>query len=131
MITITAAARQQLADILAAQDGTDHCLRLAIAGRGPQGFEYELTLLRLHEKSPTDAVVASDDLTVLIDAASVENLNGATLDYVQQPGGHGFKIDNPNPLWRDPVALRCSASSTPRSTRGGDAWRLRGAARRP
>lgn len=106
MITITEAARKQLAEILAAQEEKDHYLRLAISGRGPQGFEYELSLLREHEKSAEDLVVETGALTVLVDAGSVENLQGATLDFVEQPGGQGFKVDNPNPLWRDPVALK-------------------------
>src|SRR5262245_9792947 len=106
MITITEAARKQLSEILASQEGSDHCLRLAISGRGAQGFEYELTLLRLDEKSATDLVVSSGDLTVLVDGPSQEDLTGATLDFVLQAGGQGFKIDNPNPLWRDPVALK-------------------------
>ena len=106
MITITDAARKQLAEVLAAQEGSGHSLRLAIAGRGPQGFEYELTLLRADEKSDADLEVESGALTVLVDAASADNLRGATLDYVQQAGGYGFKIDNPNPVWRDPIALK-------------------------
>ena len=106
MITITEAARRQLAEILAAQDDKDYRLRLAVTGRGPHGFEYELALLREHEKSADDAVVTSADLTVLLDAKSLDQLKGSTLDYVEQPGGYGFKIENPNPLWTDPVALK-------------------------
>ncbi len=106
MITITDAARQQLAEILASQDEKDYCLRLAVTGRGPHGFEYELALLRELEKSGDDVVVKSDGITVLLDAKSLDNLKGATLDYVEQAGGFGFKIENPNPLWTDPVALK-------------------------
>jgi iron-sulfur cluster assembly accessory protein len=80
MITITDAARKQLAEVLAAQEGSGHSLRLAIAGRGPQGFEYELTLLRADEKSTEDMEVESGALSVLVDAASADNLRGATLD---------------------------------------------------
>ncbi len=106
MITITDAARKQLAEVLAAQEGSNHSLRLAIAGRGPQGFEYELTLLRADEKTDADLVVESGALPVLVDSNSADDLRGATLDYVQQPGGYGFKVDNPNPVWRDPIALK-------------------------
>jgi Fe/S biogenesis protein NfuA len=42
---------------------------------------------------------------VMVDAASAGNLTGASVDYVEGPQGSGFKIDNPNPLWSDPVAL--------------------------
>ncbi len=106
MITITEAAQKQLAEVLADQDEKDYCLRLAVTGRGPQGFEYELSMLREHEKPADDIVVAGGAVTVLVDAKSVDRLKGATLDYVEQQGGYGFKIDNPNPLWTDPVALK-------------------------
>jgi Fe/S biogenesis protein NfuA len=106
MITITDAAKKALAEALAQQEEKDYCLRLSITGRGPNGFDYELTLLREHEKADDDLVVHSDELTLLIDAPSADNLKGSTLDHVQQPGGYGFKIDNPNPLWTDPVAIK-------------------------
>jgi Fe/S biogenesis protein NfuA len=106
LIHITETAEKQLKEIIAAQEAGEHCLRLAISGRGPQGFEYELSLLRMEEKNPSDLVVELAGLTVFIDADSAENLQGSTLDFVQQPGGHGFKVDNPNPLWQDPVALK-------------------------
>jgi Fe/S biogenesis protein NfuA len=106
MIQITENALKQLQEIIAAQEGGEHCLRLAISGRGPQGFEYELSLLRLEEKNPEDLRVEISGLSVFVDANSAENLQGSTLDFVQQPGGHGFKVENPNPLWRDPVALK-------------------------
>jgi Fe-S cluster biogenesis protein NfuA len=41
---------------------------------------------------------------VLIDAQSVPLVQGSTIDYVEEHGAGGFKIDNPNPLWSDPVA---------------------------
>jgi Fe/S biogenesis protein NfuA len=106
MIPITAAAQKQLAETLAAQDEKDYCLRLSVTGRGPQGFEYELALLRQHERPENDLVVETDTITVLVDPGSADNLKGATLDYVEQQGSYGFKIDNPNPLWTDPVALK-------------------------
>ena len=106
MITITPAARKQLAEILASQEEKDYCLRLSVTGRGPQGFEYELSMIREHEKPADDIVVESDPITVLVDSESVERLKGSSLDYVEQQGGYGFKIDNPNPLWTDPVALK-------------------------
>jgi Fe/S biogenesis protein NfuA len=106
MISISEAAQKQLREIIASQEAGEHCLRLAINGRGPYGFEYELSLLRPEEKEPSDVVVEASGLTVFVDAASVENLQGATLDFVEEPGSHGFRVENPNPLWRDPVAVK-------------------------
>ncbi|UCE01796.1 MAG: iron-sulfur cluster assembly accessory protein [Candidatus Latescibacterota bacterium] len=106
MITITDAAKKELAEALAQQEENDYCVRLSISGRGPSGFDYELLLLHEHEKADDDVVAYSDEMTVLFDAQSADNLKGCTLDYVELPGGYGFKIDNPNPLWTDPVAIK-------------------------
>jgi Fe/S biogenesis protein NfuA len=39
-----------------------------------------------------------------MDARSAPHLVGTTVDYVEAPSQSGFKIDNPNPLWNDPLA---------------------------
>ena len=41
---------------------------------------------------------------MLIDADSAPLVEGARIDFVEGPRESGFKIDNPNPLWSDPVA---------------------------
>lgn len=106
MIHVTETARQQIQEILESQDEQDLCVRIAITGRGRSGFEYELTLLAADERDPGDLEQTMDGFTLLVDGAHAKDLANATLDYVEQDGGMGFKIDNPNPLWRDPLALR-------------------------
>jgi Fe/S biogenesis protein NfuA len=46
-----------------------------------------------------------DGLKVFIDPETVPNLTGSTLDLTEIDGQQGFKIDNPNPLWNDPVSM--------------------------
>lgn len=79
-------------------------LRLAVAGRGPFGFQYALGLVPPDDRNPGDTIVDLDDLQVLIDSESAPKLQDSTLDYVEDLPQGGFKIDNPNPLWTDPVA---------------------------
>jgi Fe/S biogenesis protein NfuA len=44
---------------------------------------------------------------VFIDPQSAPNLEGASIDYVDNGmHGSGFKVDNPNPVWTDPLAIR-------------------------
>jgi len=50
-------------------------------------------------------VVDAGPFQVLVDARSVESLTGVTLDFVDDTHQSGFRIDNPNPLWADPVSL--------------------------
>ncbi len=105
MITVTDAARQNVLELMAAQGKQGLALRFGVRGRGPGGFLYRLAFTERAEQAPGDVAVESGALTVLIDPDSVPHLQGATIDYVEQGGEAGFKIDNPNPLWSDPVAF--------------------------
>ncbi len=104
MIAIPDAARAQIETLLGQEGRQGLLLRAAIAGRGPQGFLYRLGFVGPEEQRPDDQVVDAGAFRVLLDPESAPNLAGATLDFVQTPQGSGFQIDNPNPLWRDPVA---------------------------
>ncbi len=104
MITVTDGARRKILELMAAQGKAGLALRFGVRGRGPGGFLYRLAFSDASERAPSDRAVESGPLTVLIDAESVPLLEGATIDFVDEGGESGFKIDNPNPLWSDPVA---------------------------
>jgi Fe/S biogenesis protein NfuA len=104
MITITELARDRIAAFMKAENRPNLALRFAVEGRGPGGFMYRLAFVDLAERTDDDQVVDAGPFQVLIDATSVDNLKGTTLDFVEGPNQSGFRIDNPNPLWRDPVA---------------------------
>ena len=104
MITITELAKQKVLELMQAQGKPGLALRFGVRGRGPGGFLYRLAFVEAAERAAGDLAVDSGGLTVLVDEASVPHVQGTTVDYVDQAGGGGFKIDNPNPLWADPVA---------------------------
>jgi Fe/S biogenesis protein NfuA len=106
MLTITDTARTKVLELIRAENRPGLALRFGIQGRGPQGFQYRLAFVDAAEKTPDDTVVEAGDLHVLVDSASVPDLTGATLDYIERGHESGFKIDNPNPLWRDPMAAK-------------------------
>ena len=61
MIEVTESARKQILEILSSQtDGSG--IRLSISGRGPQGFEYEITLMEGKDKE--EAVLVSHQPTL-------------------------------------------------------------------
>jgi iron-sulfur cluster assembly accessory protein len=70
-------------------------LRIAVAGGGCSGFQYEYNLV---QESPTDddLVLSKDNATVLIDSLSLEFMGGAEIDYVDDLIGQSFQIRNPN-----------------------------------
>jgi Fe/S biogenesis protein NfuA len=105
MMTITEAAQQQIGSLLADEDRQGLALRLAITGRRPGGFQYKLGFVREDEKAVDDVVVDAGSFKVFIDAESVPNLQGATLDFQEDALQSGFKINNPNSGWTDPKAI--------------------------
>lgn len=106
MLTVTELAATKIKALMEAESGDGLALRVAIRGRGPGGFQYELGFVERGDRAETDTVVAGEGFEVFVDAETVPRLTGSTLDFVEGVHESGFKIDNPNPLWDDPLALK-------------------------
>ncbi|KRT70357.1 MAG: hypothetical protein XU15_C0005G0088 [candidate division NC10 bacterium CSP1-5] len=104
MLTITDAAKKKVLALLEGEEQKDLALRVAIRGRGPGGFRYELQFVGAGERAAEDTVVNAGGFDVLVDPESAPNLKGATVDFLDGVTESGFKVDNPNPLWTDPRA---------------------------
>jgi len=104
MLTITDAAKKKVLALLEGEEQKDLALRVAIRGRGPGGFRYELQFVGAGERAAEDTVVNAGGFDVLVDPESAPNLKGATVDFLDGVTESGFKVDNPNPLWTDPKA---------------------------
>jgi len=104
MLNITELAKNKIVALLEAQGRQGSALRVAIIGRGPGGFAYDLRFVENARKAPDDVLVDAGAFQVFIDPASAPKLNGATLEFVEGIHESGFRIDNPNPLWDDPKA---------------------------
>lgn len=103
MVTVSAPARAKILDLLQ-REGRDLALRFAVEGRGPGGFRYRLGFVPPSERTSEDTAVEAGGFQILIDAASAPRLKGASMDYVETLSESGFKIDNPNSPWSDPMA---------------------------
>ena len=101
MVKFTDAAAQKVLGLLKAEKRLNPVLRMAIDGRGPGGFVYNLRFVEEDERAVDDVVVDAGGFKVFIDAKSAPNLSGATVNYVTGPQGSGFRFENPNPLWAD------------------------------
>lgn len=104
MLTITDAATKKILALMEAEEQKNVALRVAIKGRGPGGFRYELQFVDEDEKSAEDTLIEAGGFRVVVDSESVANLQGSTIDFVDGMYESGFKIDNPNPVWTDPKA---------------------------
>lgn len=104
MLTITELAKTKILGLLEAQGRQGAALRVAITGRGPGGFQYDLRFVEEAERAAADILEDAGGFRVIIDGGSAPKLDGATLDFVEGIYQSGFRIDNPNPLWSDPTA---------------------------
>ena len=95
MITVTDNAVKHLRSLLAEQDelAPGAGLRIFIETGGCSGLQYSMNFDAPHEG---DAVSECDGVRVLVDAASIPHLRGATVDYCDDLTGTGFRIQNPN-----------------------------------
>ncbi len=95
MITLSERAATELKDLMASQGQQSAALRVWVAGGGCSGLQYGMALDDgAAEKD--DSVFTQDGLNIYVDALSLGYMSGATVDYVDDQFGGGFKIDNPN-----------------------------------
>ena len=97
MITLTDNAAVKVRQLLEAEGASGLALRVAVRPGGCSGFSYEMFF---------DGDIAADDqqasfgeessVKVVVDPASAQLLEGATLDYKDGLDQSGFAITNPN-----------------------------------
>lgn len=93
-VVLTERAAKRISKILAKEpDGS--VLRISVAGGGCSGFQYEYNLVQ-ENPANDDLVLTNGDATVLIDALSLEFMDGAEIDFVDDLIGQSFQITNPN-----------------------------------
>ena len=90
---VTERAAARIAEIVAAE-GRDAALRIAVLAGGCSGFQYKFGLEEAPE--PDDLIIEKGGVKVFVDAASLDLLAGAELDYVEKLIGSHFAVKNPN-----------------------------------
>lgn len=93
-ISLTPAAVQAVKELLAKRDLEDYALRVYVSGGGCSGLQYGMALD--NNIRDNDVTCESDGVKAVVDEVSIQYLRGATIDFVDDLMGSGFKIDNPN-----------------------------------
>ena len=95
MITLTERAATELNELITSQDKGGSALRVWVAGGGCSGLQYGMAL---DDNAPEDGdqVFENSGLKIYVDELSLNYMQGAQVDYVEDPLGGGFKIENPN-----------------------------------
>jgi iron-sulfur cluster assembly accessory protein len=94
MIVLTDTATTKVAELLVAEDQPELSLRVAVRPGGCSGLSYEMFFDS--EKAADDIELTYGDVRVVVDPASAQYLDGASLDYKDALQGGGFTINNPN-----------------------------------
>lgn len=95
MVKITESARTKIIDLLIDENNPKLMLRTFVQGGGCSGFQYGFTFDEI--KNEDDFEFPLDDkFKVVIDAMSMQYMNGAEIDYKEDVMGSQFAIKNPN-----------------------------------
>ena len=94
MITITENVDTKVSEILKDENDPSASLRVFVQGGGCSGMSYGFTLET--EQNEDDFVIEQQGVKYLVDAMSMQYLQGATIDYKEDFEGSSFIISNPN-----------------------------------
>jgi len=92
MITLTESAQEKIKEVLA-DESPESRLRMYVQGGGCSGFSYGFTID--DEQNEDDFEIPTSSQSVLVDSMSLQYLQGAVVDYVEDLQGSRFSIKNP------------------------------------
>lgn len=94
MINLSDTAVSRINALTASGDFAGQMLRLAVNPGGCSGFEYAFKFDST--TNADDKVFERDGAKLVIDTASLDLLNGSTLNYIDNLMGAMFVVENPN-----------------------------------
>jgi iron-sulfur cluster assembly protein len=93
-VTLSESAAQQIRDLMDSNGKADAALRVFVQGGGCSGLNYGMALD--DEIDEGDFTYSYFGVKVVVDPMSHNYIKGASIDFVEDEMGGGFKIDNPN-----------------------------------
>ena len=93
MITLTDGAIMQVRKLEADKAKVGQLLRIFVEAGGCSGFEYGMSF---DNKKVGDRLLESNGVSFLMDATSLEYLDGSVIHFDDGLNGKGFDIQNPN-----------------------------------
>ena len=105
MVLLTDIAAEKVQEFMSGQgaEGDVVGLRVGVKGGGCSGFQYALAL---DEKREDDHIFEISGIRVLVDPASMQYVDGSTVDFTESFMGSGFEVSNPN------VVASCGCGSS-------------------
>jgi iron-sulfur cluster assembly protein len=94
-ITLSPTASDAVKNILSERKLEGYALRVYVAGGGCCGVNFGMALD--NNIREVDTTIDVNGIQVVVDEVSIDYLNGASIDYVNDPvRGAGFAVDSPN-----------------------------------
>ena len=93
-INLSERAAEEISCLLERQGKSDAALRVFVSGGGCSGLNYGMAIDDSTEEG--DFIFQCYGVKVVVDPLSISYVRGASIDYVEDVMGGGFKIDNPN-----------------------------------
>jgi iron-sulfur cluster insertion protein len=93
-VSLSDSAAKRIAQLIAAEGDDKLMLRLSVSGGGCSGFQYGFSFD--NNAQVDDHLFERDGVKVVIDEASLDLLNGAEIDFVEDLVGAAFQVKNPN-----------------------------------
>jgi iron-sulfur cluster assembly accessory protein len=91
-VTVTDRAATRIAEITSSEPASP-MLRVSVEGGGCSGFQYKFDLVG--GRAENDFVIKRNGAIVVIDPVSLQYMEGAEIDFVDDLIGAAFKIRNP------------------------------------
>ena len=92
-ITLDTSAIVKIKDLLAEENTPNLKLRIFVSGGGCSGFQYGFTFDE--NQNDDDFIVDQDEVSLLVDAHSMQYLTGSVISYNTSLMTSGFEIKNP------------------------------------
>jgi Fe/S biogenesis protein NfuA len=92
VVNFTSAAREQLMAVLARQQ-QPAALRIFVKNPGASPAQFDMALEAMDARQPGDTLVDLGGLRVLVDAQSLPDVQGATVDFRNDPLQPGFLVE--------------------------------------
>lgn len=93
-LQVTSSAVAKVRNLVEEEGNPDLKLRVFVTGGGCSGFQYGFTFDEVAAED--DTVIEKDGVRVLVDALSIQYLQGSQVDYEEGLQGSRFTVTNPN-----------------------------------
>jgi len=116
-VTLSTRAAEEITGLLERQEKPGAALRVFVQGGGCSGLNYGMAIDESIEED--DFVFNAHGVKVVVDPISMNYLKGASVDYVEDTMGGGFKIDNPNATRSCGCGSSFATEDAPEASSGG------------